>query len=78
MVFRHRSGRAQQERVRGDRGRGVQAERAGAGGARVNKQRAIWCNQYVIKQAASVWVGSIRPGGSLETLLHAIKGKEQS
>ncbi len=45
-------------------------------GTGVNKQRAIWCNQYVIKQAASVWVGSIRPGGSLETLLSAIKEKE--
>ena len=42
----------------------------------VNKQRAIWCNQYVIKQAESVWVGSIRPGGSLETILNAIKGKD--
>ena len=42
----------------------------------VNKQRAIWCNQYVIKQAESVWVGSIRPGGSLETLLKTIKGEE--
>lgn len=41
----------------------------------VNKQRAIWCNQYVIKQAESVWVGSIRAGGSLETLLSTIKGK---
>lgn len=40
----------------------------------VNKQRAIWCNQYVIKQAESVWVGSIRPGGSLETLLKTISG----
>ena len=40
----------------------------------VNKQRAIWCNQYVIKQAESVWVGSIRPGGSLETLLKTIRG----
>ena len=46
-------------------------------GTGVNKQRAIWCNQYVIKQAASVWVGSIRPGGSLDTLLNAIKGKER-
>ena len=46
-------------------------------GTRVNKQRAIWCNQYVIRQAASVWVGSIRPGGSLETLLKAIKGEER-
>ena len=44
----------------------------------VNKQRAIWCNQYVIKQAASVWVGAIRPGGSLDTLLKAIKGKEKN
>jgi len=46
-------------------------------GTGVNKQRAIWCNQYVIRQAASVWVGSIRPGGSLETLLNSIKGKEE-
>ena len=45
-------------------------------GTRVNKQRAIWCNQYVIKQAANVWAGSIRPGGSLETILNSIKGKE--
>ena len=45
-------------------------------GTRVNKQRAIWCNQYVIRQAESVWVGTIRPGGSLETLLNAIRGKE--
>ena len=42
----------------------------------VNKQRAIWCNQYVIKQAKSVWVGTIRPGGSLETILKAVKGKD--
>ena len=41
----------------------------------VNKQRAIWCNQYVIKQAESVWVGTIRPGGSLDTLLKTIKGE---
>ena len=40
-------------------------------GTRGNKQRAIWCNQYVTKHAASVWVGSIRPGGSLETLLNS-------
>lgn len=45
-------------------------------GTRVNKQRSIWCNQYVIRQAASVWVGSIRPGGSLETLLNSVKKKE--
>lgn len=42
-------------------------------GTGVNKQRAIWCNQYVIKQAANVWVGHIRPGGSLETILKELK-----
>lgn len=28
----------------------------------------------IIKQAESVWVGSIRPGGSLETILKTVKG----
>ena len=45
-------------------------------GTGVNKQRAIWCNQYVIRHAASVWTGHIRPGGSLDTLLRELKGKE--
>ena len=43
-------------------------------GTGVNKQRAIWCNQYVIRHAASVWTGHIRPGGSLETILKELKG----
>ena len=46
-------------------------------GTGVNKQRAIWCNQYVIRHAASVWTGHIRPGGSLETLLRELKGRRQ-
>ena len=35
----------------------------------VNKQRAIWCNRYVIDQAQEIWRGHIRRGGTLETLL---------
>lgn len=41
-------------------------------GTGVNKQRAIWCNQYVLRHASSVWHGTIRPGGSLETLLKTL------
>ncbi|MGI5868135.1 MAG: transposase, partial [Kiritimatiellia bacterium] len=38
----------------------------------VNKQRAIWCNRYVLEHAAQIWHGTIRPGGTLETLLRAV------
>ncbi len=41
----------------------------------VNKQRAIWCNQYVLQQAKTIWRGTIRPGGSLETLLKTYQSK---
>ena len=41
----------------------------------VNKQRAIWCNQYVLQQAKTIWRGTIRPGGSLETLLSTYQSK---
>ncbi len=40
-----------------------------APGTGLNKQRAIWCNQYVLNHAEAVWYGAIRPGGTLETLL---------
>ena len=40
-----------------------------APGTGVNKQRAIWCNRYVLSHASTVRTGTIRPGGSLETLL---------
>ena len=46
-------------------------------GTGVNKQRAIWCNQYVIRHAASVWTGHIRSGGSLETILRELRGKRE-
>jgi len=38
-------------------------------GTGVNKQRAIWCNRYVLDHAARIMCGHIRPGGTLETLL---------
>lgn len=41
-------------------------------GTGVNKQRAIWCNRYVLDHAASIWHGTIRPGGTLETLLRSL------
>ena len=37
----------------------------------VNKQRAIWCNEYVIRKAETVWCGYIKPGGTLEAILNA-------
>ena len=43
-----------------------------APGTGVNKQRAIWCNRYVLDHAASIWHGHIRPGGTLETLLRSL------
>ena len=40
-------------------------------GAGVNKQRAVWCNEYVIKRAARVWCGHISSGGTLHSILRA-------
>ena len=40
-------------------------------GTGVNKQRAIWCNRYVLDHAATIWHGHIRPGGTLEPLLRS-------
>jgi len=41
----------------------------------VNKQRANWCNQFIAKNAADIWIGHIRPGGSLEAILKATLGR---
>lgn len=38
----------------------------------VNKQRANWCNHYILQHAKEIWHGTIRPGGSLETLLKTV------
>ena len=41
------------------------------GGTGVNKQRAVWCNEYVIKRATRVWCGHVSPGGTLHSILRA-------
>ena len=41
-------------------------------GTGVNKQRAIWCNEYVIRRAKRVWCGAITPGGTLESILKGV------
>lgn len=44
-------------------------------GTGVNKQLAIWCNEYLITRAQEVWCGYIKPGGILESILKGIGGK---
>ena len=41
-------------------------------GTGLNKQRAMLCNEYVLKQASEVWAGSITPGGSIASLVKAL------
>ena len=41
-------------------------------GTGVNKQRAIWCNEYVIRRAKKIWCGTITPGGTLESILKGV------
>jgi hypothetical protein len=41
-------------------------------GAGINKQRAVWCNEYVLKNAAEVWAGAITPGHTLDSLVKAL------
>ena len=40
-------------------------------GTGVNKQRAVWCNEYAIKRAARVWCGHVSSGGTLHSILKA-------
>ena len=40
-------------------------------GTGLNKQRAIWCNEYVIKHAEKVWCGHVASGGTLHSILKA-------
>ena len=42
-------------------------------GTGINKQRAVWCNEYVLKNAAEVWAGTITPGHTLESLVKALR-----
>ncbi len=41
-------------------------------GTGVNKQRAVWCNEYILKNAAEVWAGDITPGHTLASLVAAL------
>ena len=41
-------------------------------GTGLNKQRAMLCNEYVLKQASEVWAGTITPGGSIASLVKAL------
>ena len=47
-----------------------------ASGTGINKQRAVWCNEYVLKNAAEVWAGAITPGHTLESLVKALWPRE--
>lgn len=42
-------------------------------GTGLNKQRAIWCNRYVLKVAKIIYTGTITTGGTLDTLLKAYR-----
>ena len=42
-------------------------------GTGVNKQRAVWCNEYILRNAAEVWAGDITPGHTLASLIAALR-----
>ena len=44
-------------------------------GTGINKQRAIWCNEYILKNADEVWAGDITPGHTLASLVAALAPK---
>ncbi|MBR4257867.1 MAG: hypothetical protein IKQ17_02425 [Kiritimatiellae bacterium] len=58
-----------------DEGRGLLISPA-APGTGINKQRAVWCNEYILKNAVEVWAGDITPGHTLASLVEALKPKE--
>ena len=41
-------------------------------GTGVNKQRAVWCNEYVLRNSVEVWAGNITPGHTLASLIAAL------
>ena len=45
-----------------------------ASGTGLNKQRAIWCNRWVLKVSERIYVGTITKGGTLDTLLSSYRG----
>ena len=46
-----------------------------ASGTGLNKQRAIWCNRWVLKVAERIYIGTIKKGGTLDTLLSSSRGR---
>ena len=42
-------------------------------GTGINKQRAVWCNEYILKNAVEVWAGDITPGHTLASLIAALR-----
>ena len=41
-------------------------------GGGLNKKVAAWCNEYVLRQAAEIWVGDISPNGMLAMMLRGL------
>ena len=39
------------------------------------QERAIWCNEYILKNADEVWAGDITPGHTLASLVAALAPK---
>ncbi len=45
-------------------------------GTGINKQRAVWCNEYILRNAAEVWAGDITPSHTLASLVAALRPKK--
>ena len=42
-------------------------------GTGINKQRAVWCNEYVLRNGVEVWSGAITPGHTLDSLVKSLR-----
>ena len=58
-----------------EEGRGLLISPAPSGTG-VNKQRAVWCNEYILKNATEVWAGDITPGHTLASLVEVLAPKK--
>lgn len=47
-------------------------------GERLNKKVATWCNEYVLRNAADIWVGDIMPNGMLAILIKSVSQRGQN
>ena len=59
-----------------DEGRGLLLSPV-ASGSGLNKQRAVWCNEYILRNAAEVWAGEITPGHTRASLVAALAPRKQ-